>query len=171
MSEENKTEGAKKAREPKKNSIPMAEVTALVEGIPQYTKASFLVVGHKDGVRIAIPKTAGVARALFYAKGDYTLVPEDPAITVFTEEQRKEKRLGGIMAEVNFEAGVDAARAALTKLVAVVRAAETPTPKVVKPKAPKKEKAVAPAKASASVDGTGSVTPADDNEDGETAEA
>ncbi len=135
----------KKAREPKKGSIPAEEIAALVDGIPQYEKTSFLVVGHRDGVRIALPKTSGVSRAYFYANGNYALVPLDEAITIFTEEQRKEQRKGGIMAEVNFEHGTEAARRALGKLVDAVRAAPAPIvkePKVKVAKAPKAPKAV-----------------------------
>lgn len=141
MSEDTKQ---KKAREPKKNSIPADEVKALVEGIPSYTKASFLVVGHKNGVRIALPKTSGVSRAYFYAAGDYSKIPEDEAITVFDEATRKDGHKGGIMAEVNFDLGVDAARRALGKLVDVVKATPAPAakPKPV-PKAKKAEAAPA----------------------------
>lgn len=136
---------AKKAREPKKNSIPTDVVEALTAGIPSYEKASFVVIGHKNGVRIALPKTNGVSRAYFYGNGDYSLVPKHDAITVFSEEERKEGHRGGIMAEVNFEKGIEAATEALGELVAVVRAAEAPAPKgaakAKEPKAPKKAKA------------------------------
>lgn len=150
MSEENtetttETAAEKKAREPKKNSIPAEKVSELIEGIPQYDKTSFLVVGHKNGVRVALPKTNGVSRAYFYGNGDYAIVPSHPAVTTFTEEQRKERRLGGIMAEVNFEKGIEVATEGLAALVAVVRAAEAPAPKGVKapkePKTPRKKKA------------------------------
>lgn len=131
----------KKAREPKKNSIPSERVAALAAGIPQYEKTSFLVIGHRDGVRLALPKTSGVSRAYFYGNGDYSLIPDDEAITVHSEEVRKEQRKGGIMAEVNFELGLEAAERALCKLIAAVRAAPAPAPKgLAKPKAPKKAK-------------------------------
>ncbi len=141
MSEDSNDE--KKAREPKKNSIPSAEVKALVAGIPQYEKASFLVVGHKNGVRLALPKTTGVSRAFFYGNGDYSTIPEDEAITVFSEEERKEGRKGGIMAEVNFELGLEAARRALGKLVNAVKASPVPKAKAKteKPVAKKESKA------------------------------
>ncbi len=140
MSEDKTDE--KKAREPKKNSIPQEEIACLTAGIPQYEKTSFLVVGHKDGVRLALPKTSGVSRAYFYGNGDYSLIPDDEAITVHSEEVRKEQRKGGIMAEVNFELGLEAAKRALTKLVAVVRNAPAPADKALaKPKAPRKAKA------------------------------
>ncbi len=138
----------RKPRESKKNSIPMTEVHELAKGINQYEKTSFLMIGHKNGVRLALPKTSGVSRVYFYA-GSYAAIPDDPAITVFTEEQRKELRKGGIMAEVNFSLGVDAARDALVKLIDVVRATPAPEAKVVKPKAVRKVKAVVPAAASA----------------------
>lgn len=135
MSEDN--DSAKKARKPKNNSIPASEVKALVAGLPQYDKTAFLVVGHKNGVRIALPKTVGVSRAFFYGNGDYKSIPEDEAITVFTEEERKQSRRGGVMAEVNFELGVEAARRALGKLVDAVKAAPAPA---AKPKAEPKLK-------------------------------
>lgn len=141
MSDESSTAAEKKVREPKKNSIPSAEIKELVAGIPQYDKASFLVVGHKEGVRIALPRTNGVSRAYFYANGDYSIIPEDEAIRTFSAEERKEQRLGGIMAEVDFSLGVDAARQALGKLVAIVKAAPAPIPK---PKREPKAKPPAP---------------------------
>lgn len=141
MSEENTEPAAtaeEKKRDPKRNSIPSIEVQALVDGIPSYEKASFLVVGHKDGVRLAVPRTAGVSRVYFYANGDYSIIPDDEAITVFSESERKDGHKGGIMAEVNFEKGLDAARRALGKLVEAVKAAPAP---VVKPKTIPKVKA------------------------------
>lgn len=143
MSEDNQNEKAaestetktKKVREPKKNSIPAAEIKDLTDGIPQYEKASFLVVGHKNGVRIALPRTGGVSRAYFY--GDYSIIPNDEAIRVFTVDERKEDRLGGITAKVDFEKGSEAARRALGKLIDVVRSAPAPA---VKPKREPKPK-------------------------------
>src|SRR5690349_6916850 len=120
MSEAAESAPADKKREPKKNSIPKTEIDALVKGMPQYKKTSFLVVGHKNGVRLAIPLTTGVSRIYFYANDDYTLIPEDDAITVFDEADRKQHRRGGIMAEVDFEKGLEAARRALGKLVDTV---------------------------------------------------
>jgi hypothetical protein len=128
-----------KAREPKKNSIPKTEIDALVKDLPQYTKTSFLVVGHKNGVRLAIPLTAGVSRVYFYGNDDYSTIPDDEAITVFDEANRKEHRRGGIMAEVDFEKGLDAARRALGKLVDAVKVA--PTPEVKPKREPKAKKA------------------------------
>lgn len=141
MSED--TKQAAKKREPKKNSIPATEIKEMVHGLPQYTKTSFLVVGHKDGVRLAIPLTSGVSRAYFYGNGNYSLVPDHPAIESFDEATRKQKRKGGIMAEVKFD-DLDQAREALKLLVGVVKHAPTPAPKAVKqPKEPKKAKAPA----------------------------
>ncbi len=131
-----------KKREPKKNSIPSDEIRTLIEGLPQYTKTSFLVVGHKNGVRLAIPKTTGVSRTYFYANDDYSLIPEDEAITVFDEADRKEHRRGGIMAEVDYDKGLEAARRALSKLIDAVKAAPAPAEKPKREPKPKKEKAV-----------------------------
>lgn len=141
---EEETAEAKK-REPKKNSIPKTEIEALVKGLPQYTKTSFLVVGHKNGVRLAIPLTAGVSRIYFYGNDDYSKIPDDDAITVFDEADRKQHRRGGIMAEVDFEKGLDAARRALGKLVDAVKTAPAPIVKAAKlPKAKKEEKKAEP---------------------------
>lgn len=133
----------KKAREPKKNSIPKTEIDSLVKGLPQYTKTSFLVVGQKNGVRLAIPLTAGVSRVYFYGNDDYSTIPDDEAITVYDEANRKQHRRGGIMAEVDFEKGLDAARRALGKLVEAVKTAPTPAPKPKREPKAKKEKAEA----------------------------
>lgn len=142
MSEAETTADAQdKKREPKKNSIPKTEIEALVKGLPQYEKTSFLVVGHKNGVRLAIPLTTGVSRVYFYGNDDYSTIPDDEAITVFDEANRKEHRRGGIMAEVDFEKGLEAARRALGKLVEAVKAA--PTPEVKPKKEPKAKKAEA----------------------------
>lgn len=128
-----------KAREPKKNSIPRDEIEKLVTGLPQYTKTSFLVVGHKSGTRLAIPLTTGVSRVYFYGNDDYSVIPDDEAITVFDEANRKEHRRGGIMAEVDFEKGLDAARRALGKLVDAVKASPAPAEKPKKAPKIKKE--------------------------------
>lgn len=143
MSDTEESTAEKKAREPKKNSIPKTEIEALVTGLPQYTKTSFLVVGHKNGVRLAIPLTAGVSRVYFYGNDDYSTIPDDEAITVYDEANRKEHRRGGIMAEVDFEKGLEAARRALGKLVAAVKTAPTPATKPKREPKPKKEKVLA----------------------------
>jgi hypothetical protein len=132
-------EPADKKREPKKNSIPSDEIKALVKDLPSYTKTSFLVVGHKNGVRLAIPLTTGVSRVYFYANDDYSVIPDDEAIVVFDEADRKQHRRGGIMAEVDFEKGLEAARRALGKLVDAVKAAPAPAEKPKREPKPKKE--------------------------------
>ncbi len=140
--EENMDETKTEAVSSKKNSISSDEVERITAGIPRYEKASFLVIGHRGGVRIALPKTNGVGRAYFYGNGDYSLVPTHEAITVFSEEDRREHHRGGIMAEVNFSLGVELATDALARLVAIVAAAEAPAPKGAKaPKEPKEPKA------------------------------
>lgn len=159
MSEDIQEPAAKKAREPKKNSIPTDAVQRLTDGIPSYEKASFVVIGHKNGVRIALPKTNGVSRVYFYGNGDYSLVPKHDAITVFSEDERKEGHRGGIMAEVNFELGIEAATEALGELVAVVREAPAPAPKgstkAKEPKPAKKGKAKPAPEATEEADGVG----------------
>jgi hypothetical protein len=183
MSEEaTVTETETKKRESKKNSIPMTEIESLIAGIPSYTKTSFLVVGHKGGVRIAMPKTTGVSRAYFYGNDDYALVPKHDAITVHSEEARKAGRKGGIMAEVDFSKSNEQAREALTLLVAAVRRAEAPAAKAVKapkepkqPKAPKVPKAAkaaaAPVTQQAAEHGGGMAGHDGDTDGGETTEA
>lgn len=136
---EAETTAGDKKREPKKNSIPSDEIKALVKDLPSYTKTSFLVVGHKNGVRLAIPLTTGVSRVYFYANDDYSVIPDDEAIVVFDEADRKQHRRGGIMAEVDFEKGLEAARRALGKLVDAVKAAPAPAEKPKREPKPKKE--------------------------------
>lgn len=127
----------------KRNSIPRDQVDALIAGIPQYDKASFLMVGHRDGVRLAIPKTlTGVSRAYFYGLGNYDLIPRLPCVEVFSPERRRELRKGGIMAEIDFTIGGVAAVDALRALIEVVRVAPPPAPKALKkPKLPREPKA------------------------------
>lgn len=140
MSEDSQAPQAepKKSRESKKASIPNGVIEELARGLPSYEKASFVVIGHRSGVRIALPKTVGVSRAYFYGNGDYGLVPSHPAIRVFSESDRQAARLGGIMAEVSFELGVDAAIEALGLLIAVVRSAPPPAQKgATGPKGPR----------------------------------
>lgn len=129
----------KKPRASKKNAVAADVVKALGEGVASYDKASFTVYGHKSGVRLAVPKAGSVSRAYFYAGGDYALVPDHAAVKVFSEEVRKEKRLGGIMAEVDFS-DVALATEALGLLLAAVKAA---VPVEKKKPAPKKKAAVA----------------------------
>lgn len=147
MSEEQGQEQeAAEAAKAKRNSIPRDEIDALVAGLPRYEKTSFLVVGHRGGVRIAIPKTStGVSRAYFYASGDYSLIPSLPAIKVADPDERKAQRKGGIMAEVDFTIGRDEALAALAALVEVVRSAPAPAPKGLKKAKRPKEADQAPA--------------------------
>lgn len=139
------TEGVteKKVREIRRSSIPTDVVEGLVADLPRYSKASFDVIGHRNGVRIAVPKTNGVSRVYFYGCDDYSLVPVHPAIRQFSVEDRKENNRGGIMAEIDFSGGSDVALEALRVLIDVVRAAPAPAPKGVKaPKAPRKAKTV-----------------------------
>lgn len=127
MSEENQTnenDGAddKKVREPRKNTLPYDEVVSMGDGLPTHTKKSWLVIGPQKGIRLTVPTTAGVGRAFFYGDDDYDLIPDDPAITIYSHEERKERKLGGIMARVEFDQGLDAAKRAIGKLIEVVRA-------------------------------------------------
>lgn len=132
-----KVKKEKKVREAKKNSVLRTELDAMVDGIPSYEKASFTIVGYKGGVRLALPKTVSVSRAYFYADDDYSLVPDHAAITKFSEEDRKQRRLGGIMAEVDFS-NLDSAREALVLLVEAVKNAK---PKQKPEKKPREKKA------------------------------
>lgn len=141
MSEENTvSEEIATPEAPKRAALPWSEVDALTDGIERHEKASFWVIGHRNGTRLAVPKTvAGVSRAYFY--GTYEQVPAVPGITTFTPEERKLLHRGGIIAEVAFELGAEVASAALAALVAAVRAAPAPAPrgerKPRQPKAPK----------------------------------
>lgn len=141
MSEEESTAEAVPGR--KRNSIPFEAINSSITGIPQYNKASFLMVGYAGGVRLALPKTNGVSRAYFYGAGDYTLVPQHEAIVTFSKDERKAQHMGGIMARVDFDRGLEAATEALHLLIEVVRSAPPPPPRGEKkakgPKAPREE--------------------------------
>lgn len=140
MSEEN--DGPKG---PKRSTLPWSEVDAMAAGIERYEKASFWVIGHRGGTRLAIPKTTtGVSRAYFY--GTYEQVPVAPAIRTFTPEERKRLHRGGIVAEVDFDGGVEGATAAMAALIAVIRVAPAPAPMGErKPRPPRAAKAKPPA--------------------------
>ncbi len=124
MENENKTTPVgtvRRARKAKNGSIPRAELDALADGIPTWNKTAFHMVGPRDGVRIAVPNTQGILRAYLYAGGDYAIIPEHPAIRVFQPDERKERKLGGVQAELDFSLGLDNAREALGLLVEAVR--------------------------------------------------
>lgn len=129
---------------PKRNALPWADVLAMVDGIDRYEKTSFLVIGHRGGTRLAIPKTStGVSRAYFY--GTYEQLPIHPAITAFSVADRKRLHRGGIIAEVNFELSIEEATAGLAALVGIVRGAAPPAPRgEKKPRPAKVAKAIEP---------------------------
>lgn len=145
MSEEEETQALVEVRT-KRSVLAWDEVFQMVADLPQHSKTSFLVIGHRSGVRLAVPKTVtGVSRVYFYGNGDYSLVPATPGITVFSPEDRKAQRRGGIMAEVDFERGLVEARAALEALVEAVRRAPPPAPRgLKKAKAPRAPNEVDP---------------------------
>lgn len=141
MSEEN-TETAPTEEKTRRNSIPRTEVDEMIAGIPQFEKKAFTMVGNEKarGVRLAIASTKNVSRVYFYADDDYQIIPELPGIVVFSKEDRKENHRGGVMAEIDFAVGADAARVALQALVDVVRSAPPKAPRPErKVKAPKAE--------------------------------
>ncbi len=138
---EDQTKPASTTETVKRTVLLEAEVDAAIDGIMQYKKTSFLVVGHKGGTRLAIPLTKDVGRVYYYGD-DYAALPKHEAITVFTVEERKARRLGGIMAEVDFSRGHDLALEAFTALTQVVRAAKEPVPRSVKVKTPRAPKPV-----------------------------
>lgn len=123
MSEEQQQEETKKPRGPKKGSIPRTELDALTGDIPTWDKASFHMVGPRDGIRLAVPRTRGISRAYFYGADDYRTIPDHPAIRVFQPDERRERKLGGIMAELDLSHGLELAREALGLLVQAVRSA------------------------------------------------
>lgn len=136
MSEENnetKTVEATAPARPAKASVSADDVQPLVAGISSYDKAAFRVYGQKGSARLTLPKTQKIARGYFYGEP----VPDHRAIVKFTEEQRKDKKLGGITAEIDFSQGQDAALEAIKLLADVVRKAPA-----VQPKQPKEEPAV-----------------------------
>ena len=124
MDEESVTEKTKAERKPRKaksGSIPREELDQLSDGIHTWDKKSFHMIGPKGGVLLAVPKSKGVSRAYFYAAGDYNLIPEHPAIKVYQPDERKERKLGGVMAELDFSQGLELAREGLGLLLESVR--------------------------------------------------
>ena len=120
---QNQEAAEKKPRSPKKGSIPRTELDSMTHGLPGWDRASFHMVGTRNGVRIAVPRTRGISRAYFYAAGDYNRIPDHPAIRVFQPDERKERKLGGICAEIDFSAGLELAKEALGLMVRAVREA------------------------------------------------
>lgn len=100
-------------------------------------KTSFFRVGPKGGTSAVYPKSESVSRFYFY--GPEESVPSHPAITLYTKEERKSMKLGGIVAEVDFDRGLESATEAVALLLQVVRTAPAPLPKEKKVR-PKKEK-------------------------------
>lgn len=108
----------KKKRTSTKAAVLAVDISSSLEGLPSYEKASFRVYGHKSGVRLALPVTQKIGRAYFYG-GDITV--DHQAVVSFTAEERKERRLGGVTAEVDFTKGADLAREAIELLAEHVR--------------------------------------------------
>lgn len=129
MSEENTetnettTAPAEKTR---RGSIPREDVEAAITGIPTFPKKAFLMVGHAQdrGTRLAVALTKKVGRVYFY--GDYGQLPSVPGVRVYTEDERKAERLGGVIAAVDFSASPEEYTAAFAALVDVVRNAPPP---------------------------------------------
>lgn len=131
----------------KKNltAVPFADVRTLVEtsGLPTRELSSYLYVGYKGGVQVAFAKGKNMGRAFVYRA-----TPTGDAFTRYSDEERKEQRLGAITAELDLSRDEDSVRAAINEMIALVAAAEPPAPKPEpkprKPRAPKAEAAAAP---------------------------
>lgn len=131
------TETAVEAKAPPrapKASVMSADVAQLVDGIESFDKSAFRVYGQQRGVRLALPLTQKISRTFFYGEP----VPEHPAIVKYTEQERKDQRLGGITARVDFDQGPAAAIEAIGLLAEAVRKAPAPAPKA-KAKPPESE--------------------------------
>lgn len=129
------TETAVEAKAPpraSKASVMSADVAPLVDGIESFDKSAFRVYGQQRGVRLALPLTQKISRTFFYGEP----VPEHPAIVKYTEQERKDQRLGGITARVDFDQGPAAAIEAIGLLAEAVRKAPAPE---AKPKAASKK--------------------------------
>lgn len=119
-------------KKPPRGSIPKETVEAIIAGIPSFPKRAFLMVGHAQdrGTRLAVALTKKVGRVYFY--GEYDQLPgadvgtSFPGIRVYTEEERKAERLGGVIAAVDFSASPEDYLAAFRHLVDVVRTSEPP---------------------------------------------
>ena len=128
----------RKARKPKAGSISREDLVRLAAGIQTWDRKSFQMIGPKGGVLLAVPKSKGVSRAYFYAAGDYNLIPDHPAIRVYQPDERKERKMGGVMAELDFSHGTESALEGLELLLKAVRENQG-SPKAVVPAEPSGE--------------------------------
>ena len=146
MSEENNvenTDSEKTATKRRviKSEVALVDVLSRAEGIDGYDKNNFHVRGPKNGTRVVFTKTPNVSRFYFYGQNDYQRLEPlrgQSGLLVYSEQDRKEKKLGGIMAEVEFDKlpAEDALRL-IEELIELVRSAPVPAEK---PKKVKKEK-------------------------------
>lgn len=123
-----------------KASVMSADVAPLVDGIESFDKSAFRMYGKQRGVRLALPLTQKISRTFFYGEP----VPEHPAIVKYSEQERKDQRLGGITARVDFDQGPALAIEAIGLLAEAVRKAPAPEAKA---KPASKEKPAKKAKA------------------------
>lgn len=129
------------AKRPARNSLPSDVVLARVKelGIQLTDDAAWFRAGPKDGISVAISKAKKVSRCLIYSAQ-----PDHPAITKFSDEERKAKRLGGIRSEIDFTQPVQDCAEALEVVLQAVLNQPAPQPKQPKvpaePKAPRQSK-------------------------------
>lgn len=117
----------------------MARATEL--GLPVEQKKAFVHMGFKAGVRLSAANQEDVKRAFLYRAQ-----PEGAAFIHFTEQERKDQRLGGVTAEIDFSKSLEEVEAAIELALQAAVQAGAPAPKPVKePKAPKAPKAPKPA--------------------------
>lgn len=122
-------------------SISSDQVDALIteSGLPVTSKSAFKMVGHPNGVRLAVAKSKRVSRVFVYHAQ-----PTHPGVIHRDEEYRKEMRYGAIQAEIDFtqpeEVVLDAIRACL-KAVASAPAPSSEAAAEAKPKAERKPRA------------------------------
>ena len=132
------TDETRKKRRVVKCEITSEQVLALTSGLDSYEKDNFYVRGYKRGHRVVFTKTPKISRFYYYGAGDYdslNSLPEKSSLIVYSEDERREKKLGGIMAEVDLgNASTESALTLINALINLVREAPVPKPAPVKTK-------------------------------------
>lgn len=131
-----------KVEKPKKFAFKADEVDTMLAaaGVAVETMKSWKQAGPKNAVHLAVAKTKSVSRIYIYATH-----LSHPAVINYTDEDRKEKRLGGIKAEIDFDQPEELVRSALEMAIDAVKnqppveKKEKATPAPKKPRAKKAE--------------------------------
>lgn len=133
---ETKTTKTEKTRS--KASLKLAEIKEMAQarGLEARELKAYVHYGFKGGVQVSVANNEDVGRVYIYRTH-----LEHPAVTNFSEEQRKAERLGGVFAEIEFDCDEAAVREAVALALDAVASAEAPVKAEPKPKAERKPRA------------------------------